>query len=372
VSIRVRALYTFYPHMGAHSGYRQLLGHLDPACLAVRAHAVADHDADRALPHLSGWLRARVQGRGMPWYTLRDLAAETRALGSCLLRRTDIVHFLDAEHSVQYLPGLLKKMRLSSVKTVATYHQPPEMLDGLIHREVVSQVDHVILVSPVQEPYFLEFLPRERVHVVLLGVDTEFFRPVPMPAGPRPFRCICVGHWLRDWTALRAVATRLASRPSVELHVVTDRETGFEGLANVRTHRRVDDATLRSLYRQSDLLLMPLTQSTANNALVEGIACGLPVVSTDLPSLRAYLPGGEAVLVKDNDADELAAAVVQLEEDTERRREMSKRARERAEQLDWSRVARVYEALYAQALGRAESVPRDGVAPGRSLREDGP
>jgi len=127
---------------------------------------------------------------------------------------------------------------------------------------------------------------RDCLHQVLHGIDTDFFTPRTEARREGPFRCVTAGHWLRDWTAVRAVAVAL---PDVEFHVVTDRDTGLAGLANVRTHRNVDDATLRSIYQQSDALFLPLVQSTANNTLLEGIACGLPAVSTDLPSVGIFI-----------------------------------------------------------------------------------
>ncbi len=352
--LRVHAVYTRYPHMGAHSGVTQLARYLDPSVCAVRLSAASDSDDDMPLPHgrVRDWLRGRVQRR-MPWYKLSDLAAEARALSECLLGRSDIVHFLDAEHCGQYLPGLLKRVGPRRVRTAATFHQEPELVEELSDRELISRIDLVVLVSPSQSPYFLGFLPEQRVRVILHGVDADFFRPQDAAREADGFRCITVGHWLRDWKALGAAAHRLASLRDVELHVVTDRETGLEGRANVRIHRRVDDDVLLRLYQQSDVLLLPLTGATANNALLEGIACGLPVVSTDLPSVRAYLPGREALLAKRNDDGELVEGVLRLRADPDLRAVMSRCARARAEELSWRRVARAYEEAYSELVARA-------------------
>jgi glycosyltransferase involved in cell wall biosynthesis len=349
--IRVHAIYTRYPHLAAHAGIKQLARHLDPSVCTVRLSAASDSDADLPipLPRLREWIRRRVQER-MPWYKLSDLAAGGRALSDCLLRRADIVHFLDAEHCGQYLPALLKRFGPARVRTVATFHQPPELLDHVIDRQVVARIDLVIVVSPFQAAYFHEFLPKERVRVMLYGVDADFFRPSTARPESGRFRCITVGHWLRDWEALGAAASRLASFRDIELHIVTDRETGLDGRANVRIHRRVDDDRLLRLYQESDVLLLPLTGATANNALLEGIACGLAVVSTDLPSVRAYLPGNEGLLAKPGDTDGLVDRVLQLRADPGQRAAMSARARARAEQLSWRSRVREHEAVYAQLL----------------------
>src|SRR5262249_51064927 len=107
----------------------------------------------------------------------------------------------------------------------------PELLGQVIDRELVARIDLVVLVSPSQAPYFLEFLPEERVRVVLHGVDADFFRPPTTRPDPDRFRCITVGHWLRDWEALGAVASRLVSFRVFELTVGTASETGLDGAA---------------------------------------------------------------------------------------------------------------------------------------------
>jgi glycosyltransferase involved in cell wall biosynthesis len=350
----VRALYTRYPHWGAYSGVKQLFRHLDPSRFAIDAHAVSDDDGDfpRSPSAVRERLRARVQRRGMPWYKLSDLAAELRALPGCLLGRADIVHFFDGEHSAQYLPRWLKGARLGRPKLVATYHQMPDMLEGLLAKDVVARLDHVTLVSPAQLPYFRVLLPADRVQVILYGIDTDFFAPPPSrEKQATAFTTITTGHWMRDWTAVRAVAEAFRAEPSFTFHVVTDRPTGLDDVTNVVIHRNVDDATLRALYQAADCLFLPLLGATANNALLEGIACGLPVVSTALPSVRAYLPGGEAILVDRNDPRLLGDALVRLRRDAGLRTTMGVRARARAEELSWARVARDYERLYARLAG---------------------
>ena len=46
------------------------------------------------------------------------------------------------------------------------------------------------------------------------------------------------------------------------------------------------DAELRDLYHSSDIAFIPLTNATANNAVLEAMASGIPLISTDLPAIR--------------------------------------------------------------------------------------
>ncbi len=357
--LRAPQVYTRYPHIGAPTGFIQLARHLDPA--RVVAHEVPVSDGDDDFPVRSEPIRARVRERvrrgGVAWYKLSDLRAESMALGAVLSGRADLVHFLDGEHGPLYLPSLVRRARnalrgAAGARTVATFHQPPELLDDLLNPAVVGALDLVTVVSPTQAEWFGARCPSTRVEVVLHGVDVAHFTPGPHAARREGgLRCVTAGHWLRDWAAVRGTAERLSDVPGIAFDVVTSRDTGLEGLPNVTVHRNVSDDRLLDLYRAADVAFLPLTGSTANNALLEGIACGLPVVSTALPSVRAYLPGGEGVLVEPGApgavADSLAGALLALLDDAEARLAMGRRARARAEALAWPAVARQFAALYA-------------------------
>lgn len=347
--IRVRAFYTRYPHWGAYAGGHQVCRHMDAARVDVSLQPVSDSDADWPLPAspLNTRLRTRFARRGMAWYKLSDLAAEMRAIPACMTGGLDVVHYLDAEHTAHYLPGWLKRARWPRVKTVGTFHQPPELLPDLVNRDIVSQLDLVLVVSPSQEAFFRAVMPAERVRTLLHGVDADFFRPGGARRPGARFMCITAGHWMRDWNAVRAVVETLAAEPDIEFHIVTNRDTGLSGLGNVTQHVDVDDEALRRLYQQADALFLPLVNATANNSLLEGMACGLPVISTEMTSVRAYTGEGPAILVEGNDPGRLARALLELRGDVARRERMAQASRARAEALAWPRIAPQWERTYA-------------------------
>lgn len=355
---RLRLIGTLYPHWGAHAGIGQFARHLGPHGFAPEARLSPDDDSGLPLPGalagrpleaaLRGALRRRVQRSGMGWYKLSDLAAELSALGAALGRRVDLIHFLDGEHGVQFLPRWLGRAPGARVPVVASFHQPPSLLPGLLDPRVLARLDAALVVAPTQEAFFREHLPAERVATILHGVDVAFFRPGP-PRPEGPLRCVTVGHWLRDWAAMGETARALAADNDVELHVVTGRETGLEGMANVHLHRGLSDEALLALYRSCDLGLLPLTDSTANNSLLEMIACGLPVVTTGLAAVRAYVGPEEAVLLPDGN-EGAAEAVLALRDDPARRARMGRAARARAEALAHPAVAAQHAALYRRVL----------------------
>lgn len=354
--MKVRVIRTRYPHWGRFSGINQFLRYIDRERFDLRVYEASDSDEDFWLK--SDWLCARLKSAmsrdgTCGHYKLSDLAAEIKATGWCLLGSTDVLHYLDGEHTARYLP-LLKTCSFPKTKLVASFHQPPDLLGSLVNRKAAAKLDAVTLVSPDQMSFFADILPKSRIRVISHGIDSDFFKPAKRSVGDRKFKCLTVGHWLRDFKTMRRVCLALLSKREIEFHVVMSkrsgpRSTGLEDLSNVVLYRdHVSDDDLLKLYQSSDLLFMPLIASTANNALLEAIACGLPVITSRLSSVLAYLPGEEAVLVRNNDPGKFIEAIVELAKSPEIRAAMSTAGRKRAEELDWRRIAPQYESLYSQ------------------------
>ena len=368
--LRLRLIYTAYAHWAKHSGIYQYAKYLDRRLFQLSLDGTSGRDNRLRIQNqrVRGVLRRLWQRQGMAWYTLSDLRSELRLLATCCLLDVDVVHFLDGEHAPRFFPALCRLSRRLRPAIIVTYHQPAHLLKTLVPNKIFPRLDAITLVSTEQLPVFEGLVPREKLHIILHGIDTSFYRPAYPLQSEKRFNCITVGHWLRDFQAIGKVANLLQADQSIHFHVVSPHPTGLEGLPNITLYNRLDDEGLLRLYQQSHLLFLPLIHSTANNSLLEGIACGLPVVSTDLTSVRVYLPGEEAILVKDNSTENLTAAVLRLKNNPDEYRRRAKAARQRAEELDWHNIAPQYEALYRSVTRKnSYSPPTAGPAPRERL-----
>jgi glycosyltransferase involved in cell wall biosynthesis len=109
----------------------------------------------------------------------------------------------------------------------------------------------------------------------------------------------------------------------------------------------------RTLLDEADVFALPSRFEGFPLAVVEAMLAGLPVVAADVGSVREAVVAGETgVLVKPDDADDLAAALQRLLADQAERARLGRAARERAlERFVADRMAKAYVDLYRE-LGR--------------------
>lgn len=112
---------------------------------------------------------------------------------------------------------------------------------------------------------------------------------------------------------------------NLELHIVTVRDcplrATYAHLSDVYWHANLSNAELDTLLERAHILVVPTHADTFNRIMVEGMAKGCVIVSTDLPPLGEVAPHNEVgLLVPRGDVDALTEAIERLAQDAELRR----------------------------------------------------
>lgn len=102
---------------------------------------------------------------------------------------------------------------------------------------------------------------------------------------------------------------------------------------------------------QADFFINTSNYDTAPRSLLESMANGLCVISTNvggIPLMAAE--GSEALLVNPDDAQAMAAAIAKVLRDPVLANSLSRNARQRAEQSDWSAILPKWDALFSSLV----------------------
>ncbi len=284
--------------------------------------------------------------------------AEGEILAQCASRPVEIVHYIDGEYGAWMLPRIPKQLYANGRRPrfVATYHQPPQILPTLVNLRSLAQLDAVIALCASQRDSLARLVEPERLFVIPHGVDTEFFHPDPDAKEPEEkerFTLLMVGHWLRDVdVALGAFETLKSSEFHFELRIVSPQFPASLNDPAITLLKGLTDEELREEYWSADLLYLPLLDATANNAVLEALACGLPVISTHVGGVPDAVGDDAGALCPVGDLAAFAEAVLSFARSPTRRAKARQAARRQAEKFSWRRIADMHHDLYQRILAR--------------------
>ncbi|MFF9816436.1 glycosyltransferase family 4 protein [Streptomyces sp. NPDC014006] len=358
----------YWPKIGGAENYARRVAHAVAADPAMRAVVITASPA--------GWRTSVGHDGGVPVIRLgtwsrRLVNAPVSPLWPLQLRRWLHRLGVDVVNAHAPVPGLGDLAVLWSGRpAVLTYHAGSmikghrfrDRLLGLYERRVLPRVfaraRALVAVSPTS-------LAAGRAGAVEItpGVDVDRFTPGP-PASARPRTLVYVGRMDRasSWKGvdvlLRGFA-ELADLPGVRLRLVGDGDALSDHVALAErlgitdrvefTGALTGDALVAAVQRAAVLVLPSLTEAECHPmVLIEAMACGTPVVGSDVGGIPHVLtPDVTGLLFPPGDAQALAAACRRLLRDGALADRMGAAGRRRAvERYAWPPLTDRYLALF--------------------------
>ncbi|NJO92169.1 MAG: glycosyltransferase family 4 protein [Chloroflexia bacterium] len=194
--------------------------------------------------------------------------------------------------------------------------------------------------------------------IIYNGVDTEKFM-VKSNGLNTPLKIICPARLIKrkgQDILIRAIGKLREKGIIFQCDLIGDgdekenylklaNETGVKDLINFRSY--IPREKMPRTYQSSDIFILPSYNEGMSNALLEAMACGLPVVVTDV--------GGTFELVKDEEngyifapgnIEELIAILEKMSKEPERLYEMGRNSRKMATEMDWVKIVDEYTKLF--------------------------
>ena len=266
---------------------------------------------------------------------------------TALLDDSDVLHHIYGENT--FLLSGFRRFKKDK-KIVVTFHQPPERFIEIMQfywKRIVKNADHIIVLSPGQYDFFRKELGREDISLIPHGIDTDYFSPKTNETDSTYSFCLAVGNHQRDYnTLIEAMKIAAPCLPEGFKLIIVSNQLKDVNQENIIIKDRVPDSELLNLYQTASFLVLPLKKATANNVLLEGMACGLPIVTNRMRNIIYYTENQGCLYYSSRDINGLANQVIRLAESKGLREKLGKEARKRAEALSWENIAEKILEIY--------------------------
>ena len=104
------------------------------------------------------------------------------------------------------------------------------------------------------------------------------------------------------------------------------------------------------IIRGSDMLIRPSYHEAVSTTILESMACGVPVVTTNIPGTSEVLTDGKTGILLENSAANFLDAIDMLYSDSNMRDRIVSGASELVKRYDWKHVGQMYLDLYGELV----------------------
>ncbi|MBI9048131.1 MAG: glycosyltransferase [Anaerolineaceae bacterium] len=310
----------------------------------------------------------------------------------------------DLIHSHYWMSGVAAKQLKDSwqIPIVQMFHtlgkmknriaQSPAEMEGDYRlngeQEVIDAADKIVIATPAEQSQ-LEYLyqaPEEKMEIIPPGVDTSKFYPIPadeakevIGISPKDRMLLFVGRIepLKGVDVLMQAISKLHRNNEIDgcphYLVIVGGNPEAEGcnmdvemnrLMTLRSELDLKDLVvflgkrdqdmLPYYYSAAEIVIMPSHYESFGMVALEAMACGTPVVASQVGGL-AYLvqDGITGYVVPHNDPDSLSEKIRELVCNEDIRQQMGKQANAYAQDYDWHKITERTIALYEKTLQTA-------------------
>jgi glycosyltransferase involved in cell wall biosynthesis len=212
----------------------------------------------------------------------------------------------------------------------------------------------------------LDYTPGRVVEQVHWGVDMTRFRPSPWTE-KTGFQIASLRSWESNYrieTVVESAALFHRRHPEANMHLhllgggsqeaaLRSRVRALGIDARVSLHGRLDDAGMMAVLDRCKVSISIPVSDATSVSLLESMACGLPVIASDLPANRDWLDGQEGLMLPKVDKEPVAALLADLWRDEGKAKgfglkNLDRMRRDGSRSVQMDRMAALYATLLEQ------------------------
>jgi len=238
---------------------------------------------------------------------------------------------------------------------VPFYNSRFYLLDKLVFKKLSRKVwrsaKQVIANSKGLKDLALGTNPNQKIIVIYNGVNTEEFKPSKTKKKNKVLKLISTGR-LIERKGYSYLINALENQDNIELTLIGDGNlrNELESLSkelnvNVRFPGKKNKAEIIKELQNSDIFILPSLNEGMSNSILEAMACGLPIITTDTGGSEELIDGN-GFIVKKEDSINLFRSLEKYRKDPILVAKHGKLSRDLALQLSWNKTVSKYSSIY--------------------------
>jgi glycosyltransferase involved in cell wall biosynthesis len=241
--------------------------------------------------------------------------------------------------------------RLTGIQFSFTAHGSDLHKDRRMLDKKVQAAAAVVTVSSFNQEVIVKACgegARDKIHIIHCGIDPEVFAPIANKKAAGPFRIVCIGSFeevkghkylveacqILQQKGINFVCDLVGDGPTREQIAKQIAHAGLED--KVIIHGSLKRLEVAKIMRAADVKVLASVPTADGKregmpvVLMEAMACGLPVVSSQLSGIPELVENGHTgILVPPADFNALAVALQKLRDDPDLRLQMGHAGREK-------------------------------------------
>lgn len=217
-----------------------------------------------------------------------------------------------------------------------------------LSRKIWKKARYVVANSKGLRTLALKAAPNQKILVISNGIDVDAFKPGK--ASNDKLTLISTGR-LISRKGYQFLLPALEGLP-VKLKLIGDGNM-FKELKELAKKHNVDvsfmgkkeHSSIPKYLQEADVFILPSLNEGMSNSVLEAMACGLPVIVTNVGGSQELIKGNGFIVEKGNIV-ELRKAIEKYLDNPKLIKQHSIESRKIAEQMSWHKVAEDYKRLY--------------------------